>query len=394
MLYALRILVNPLRKVLTITLILYITRIEDIFIMKRLSHKTCKMKLYVISLVLLMMLTVINPQSPAFAVSPVIRNATTTNVYIPENKNAVSTYKWNLIANACYDHNSSYKPYSGWDSIDLDNSLGKAAGTDGVLRRAHVEITVIDSSTGSPLSGQTVTITGCTLGTNCFIKQPTSPTNSSGKTTGYIEFYGKRSFTVTAKVGSISSTSPSYTVTSANYYNIFMVTFYYYPQRSKYSSMAAFLDACYMEGSGVDDTDTSKTYLDPYTNTTKTGQWYWGRTKASVNSPRCASGVKWLYPKKSMAVDPEYIQMQPYQNQWYKRKVYFNGIAYGSGDDGNRIAEDSGGLIRGYHVDIFCGLAPYGTQSANDSYFSSLHSGLLTDNGHKSAYASYTATIN
>ena len=48
--------------------------------------------------------------------------------------------------------------------------------------------------------------------------------------------------------------------------------------------------------SGVDDTDTSKTYLDPYTNTTKTGQWYRDGQKLLSIHPG-VFGVKWLYPK-------------------------------------------------------------------------------------------------
>lgn len=62
-----------------------------------------------------------------------------------------------------------------------------------------------------------------------------------------------------------------------------------------------------------------------------------------------------------------------------KGKVLIMGLADSSGDTGYRIAEDSGGAIRGYHIDLFSGFAPYGTESQNSTYFRNLHPNLPKD---------------
>ena len=336
---------------------------------------------------------------PSYAAgSPIVAKVSITDVYVPQSRNSVSTSKWNTSANACYDDNSFYRPFSpsNWPSIDYNNSSGVAAGRDRLLRRAYVEVYVIDSSTGMPMSGQVVTLVSSSLGTKAFIKNPLYTTDNSGIATGYIEFYGKPSLTVTARCGTSTNTSSTFTVGNANYYNRFFVTYYYFPVRSKYSSMDAFKAAVHMEGSGLDDTDATIQWQDPETGVLKNGQWYIYATSPtyavkagstlSTNRPQSASGL-WLKAGRSIAVDgnpdtgKQYVTFGQFDGTGSKQKgkVFIMGLADSNGDTGYRIAEDSGGAIRGYHIDLFSGLAPYGIESQNSTFFRNSHPNLPKD---------------
>jgi len=144
---------------------------------------------------------------------------------------------------------SLYRPYSNWPSIDYTNSTGKASGEDRVLRRAEVRVYVLDISTGQPYVGGTVTLS-CSLGINCYVKNPVNTTDSTGYTTGYVKFYGKPTFTVTAYCSGTNATSSSYTVSGADYYNKFLLTEYHFALRSRSGSDAQFKSDVLMEGSG------------------------------------------------------------------------------------------------------------------------------------------------
>lgn len=304
-------------------------------------------------------------------------------LWIPQNKDGVSTPKWTIAANATYDYNSTFRPYSNWAAADFTNSTGKVTTTRGwMLKQAEVEVTV--TRAGSPVSGHTVTLTS-SLGTNAFIKNPTVSTNSSGKAIGYIEFYGEPTFTITGATD-VFTGSTSYSATGeAEYRNKFYLTQYYTPLRSKFSSDTAFRDAVNLNGSGYNDI-TGGAYA---ANT-----WYRfscsGCDIVVSAGPVTFSGTT-PTEYRTMAVNinsgsaPNYGYYVPIYrasgSSWYRGKVRFEGLTR-TGDAGYRTAEDRGGSILGYHVDIFLGFTL-------PSQFNTLYPNVAQDTGKHFVKAYY-----
>ena len=291
-------------------------------------------------------------------------NITIENIetLIPQNISAVSRPFSDTSSNACFDYNSSFSPYSGWVSIDYNNSTGKV-GTlpDRVLRQMKILVTVKNGTT--PVSGVAVSLS-TSLGTNAYIYTPSTTTNSNGQLTAYIEFYSNRTFTVYATSNGITKNS---TVSAGNalYKNRFLMTVYNFPLRSNFSSWAAFESAVQINGTGYDDTN---------------GQWYRYNPSGSiipVNGPNNTASGTTPTEYRTIAVDSPYITRRSYVSdgsstaEYHRGRVIIAGLSSVSGDSGYRTAEDSGGAINGYHIDLFIGFRTI-SQFSNDygSYIS------------------------
>lgn len=96
-----------------------------------------------------------------------------------------------------------------------------------------------------------------------------------------------------------------------------------------------FLEATKLNGSGKAD---SGKYLH-YNSSTKQFSYY---------QPVTATGTTPTVGK-TIAVDPYYIPRAKPSGVWKRATVFINGI-------GNRVAEDGGGAIKGYRIDVYQGL--------------------------------------
>ncbi len=299
-------------------------------------------------------------------------------VWIPQNKDAISVPKFKIsdttgtyqttsggyILNVCYDYSSSYRPYSGWGAIDYSNTSGKAELADKVLRQAEVRVRVTNSS-GTAISGKTVTLSS-SLGTLGYIKNPSATTDANGYATGYIEFYGNRTFNITATVDGTSTTLSNYAATVGEYRNRFLMTVYNFALRSRCSSWDAFVSDVRMQGTGKDDTVSPN-------------KWYRynpngpGILEVAESSVSTATGT---FPteNRTMAVDSPYITRKYLSGSYYRGKVKIDGAVNTSGDSGYRTAEDSGGAINGYHIDVFIGFK-------TPSEFTSQHPNIYVESG-------------
>lgn len=265
---------------------------------------------------------------------------------IPQNISAVSRSLPDCGSNACYDYNSSFKPYSGWVLIDYDNSTGKV-GTlpDRVLRQMKITVTVRNGAT--PVSGAAVSLS-TSLGSNAYIYTPSTTTNSNGQLTAYIEFYSNRTFTVTA---TCNGTTKSQTVSAgeAVYKNKFYMSLYLFPKRSNYPSWAAFEDAVQTNGTGYDDINN---------------QWYKFNKNGNIipiSGPNNTASGTTPTEYRTIAVDSPYITRKSYVSDgsssevYHRGRVFIQGLNNVLGDSGYRTAEDAGSKVNGYHIDLFIG---------------------------------------
>jgi len=266
------------------------------------------------------------------------------DIEIPQSTSSVSCEIPETIANACYDYNSSFAPYSGWPAIDYDNTTGKAGtGTDRVLRQ--LEITVIVTQNSTPVSGLNITLS-TSLGANAYIHKLSNTTNSSGTLKAYIEYYGTPNITIYAEYQGTTATKVIQT-NEALYKNSFMMTIYIFALRSNFNSWAEFEEAVQMNGTGYDDIND---------------QWYsfnyYGNI-LPINGPNNTASGTTPTEYRTIAVDKAYITREYYSSNgtsaWHRGYVYIEGMDNASGDNGYRYAEDSGGAINGYHIDLFVG---------------------------------------
>lgn len=297
---------------------------------------------------------------------------------IPQNILGVSRQIPSTASNACYDYDSGLRPHSGWTGIDYSDSTGHA-GTeaDRVLRQMRILVTIKNGTT--PVAGANVTLS-TSLGSDAYIYKATSTTNSSGQLYAYIEFYGKKSFTVTASFG---GTTKSQAVSSgtAIYGNKFFMTIYNFPLRSKFSTWSKFEEAVQINGTGYDDT---------------TDQWYRYNTNGSiiaVSGPNNTSSGTTPTEYRTIAVDSPYITRRQYvstgltNSVYHRGRVIIEGLSSVSGDTGYRTAEDAGGAINGYHIDLFVGFMTV------SEFYSAYSSSVPISGGYYFPQVSYYSTL-
>lgn len=266
---------------------------------------------------------------------------------VPQNKDAVSAaITASNTTNACFDYNASFKPHSNWANVDFTDS--SSMGIDRLLRQAELKITV-KTSGGSPVANTSVVVT-TNLGNNAYIYKPSYTTNSAGQMTVYVEFRGTERVTVTAKCGTVSR---DFLVigTRSEYRNKFLITNYYLPYRSDFSTWEEFCGQVRLQGSGYDDTN-DKYYM--YSKGSPNGV-----KETSSRTPTSTGTIPTEY--RTIAVDGRYIPRGKYQSsgvsttKFHRARVYIPGMAAAAQDDGYRTAEDSGTQINGYHIDVYSG---------------------------------------
>jgi len=263
---------------------------------------------------------------------------------VPQHLSAVSKTLPSTAANACFDYNANYKPKSNWPTIDYNNSSGKA-GTraNRQLIRLHFQVTTGEAC-------QLVTIS--TSLSDAYISSPSYRSTSTAPKDIYIEYYGHRQITVTATSAGKTSQQTINSSYSAVYANRFYTTMYNTTRRSLCSNWADFERRVRLNGSGYDDTVTP-------------GKWYTLDWSSSA-SPRpvipgtvtTASGTT-PTENRTVAVDPSYITMKKYvsdgstSSTWHRSNL---GVSGPAATGFSFIAEDTGGAINGYHIDLYIGL--------------------------------------
>lgn len=75
-------------------------------------------------------------------------------------------------------------------------------------------------------------------------------------------------------------------------------------------------------------------------------------------------------------------------NEYHGGKVYIDGANYVANDDGFRIAEDTGGAIKGYHIDVFAEFM------AMAEFYQAYASYLNISNGYYFPVLIYDTTLN
>ena len=296
---------------------------------------------------------------------------------IPRHPSAVSATLGNPPQNACYDFGNSTKPYSGWPTIDYNNSSGKA-GTrpDRTLRRVRYTIS------GRPNDQVTVSTT---LGSDAFISPGASITlGSDGKKIIYVESYGRREFTVNVNGGGVTASCTIQADQYWEYENRFFLTVYTLAKRSDFATAAAFDAAVRLNGSGYNDW-TDKYYTLDWSSNASPIPIIEGRSLTKTGTTPTTG--------RTIAVDYPYVTRLQYVSDGstsniYHRAQLWTSALIASGDNGRRIAEDSGASIEGYHIDVYIG-----TQT--QAQFKNSHpnlSGYIT-NGYYFVYMSQVQII-
>lgn len=173
-------------------------------------------------------------------------------------------------------------------------------------------------------------------------------TDSSGRITAYIEYYGMPDITVYAEYQG-NAVEKTIETSGALYKNSFLMTIYNFPLRSNFSSWDDFESSVQINGTGYDDTNN---------------QWYRYNLSGSIipiSGPNSTSSGTTPTVRRSIAVDEKYITRENYvsdgstSSTYHRGYVFIEGLNNVSGDNGYRYAEDAGGSIKGYHIDLFVG---------------------------------------
>ena len=213
-----------------------------------------------------------------------------------------------------------------------------------VLYQAKYTITAKNEK-GGAASGKSVT---CTVsGSGASVYSCDEKTNASGKAVIKIRKRAHGDITLNIKVGAKTKSFSSTIVKPVLYKRQFEVTVYYTPDEKEYSGSKTtasgvsgkyrsdFLTAVKMEGYGRTD---SGSYIG-YEN---------GKFSIS-DKPLSCSGTT-LTKEKSVAVDNYYIPRYNDNGTWKRATLSIHGLSY------YRRAEDSGGDINGYHIDVYAGI--------------------------------------
>jgi len=221
---------------------------------------------------------------------------------------------------------------------------------EGLVQNAEVIYRFTYKVTAKRYNGQTVTNTPIQFitFTGPIKGYKFTTINSSG--VGYIDIdvRGANSFTLSCGIGSARSNGINKTPTvKAQYQSTFYCTGYIVALESDYkdSKVSApgitdakfsqkFLDTTKMNGTGLTD---SKKYIK-----------FNGSTFYYVSEPLTATGTT-PTPGRTIAVDPYYIPRAKPSTVWKRATVSIGNL-------GNRVAEDGGGAITGYRIDVFMGL--------------------------------------
>jgi len=180
--------------------------------------------------------------------------------------------------------------------------------------------------------------------------------NSSGEGFIEIDVRGTKSFTLYSMVDGVRSNQISATPKMSAYYqNSFYCTAYIVAWEKEYTASKVsasgitgatfrsdFLFDVKRNGTGLDD---SGKYI----------HYDGGGRYSYIDKPTTATGTE-ATEGRTIAVDPYYIPRAKVGGRWKRATVNISGI-------GNRVAEDGGGDITGYKIDVFMGLGKSGIKT-------------------------------
>ncbi|MDE6748671.1 MAG: 3D domain-containing protein [Lachnospiraceae bacterium] len=227
-----------------------------------------------------------------------------------------------------------------------------------ILYKITVTANVIDSSTGRAYANKPI-IFGFNTNSKVKLVGSDTSTNSNGIAKAYYEVRGTTKFTVTAKCPNVTKTLDITPAESCSYESSFYITAYIIALESDYSSSEK------VEASGISDYKFRKKFLDAvklngsgYSSDNSFYIRYNSSTgKYEKKDPVTATGTTPTV-NRTIAVDNYYIPRYNTTKQ------------YGCVDItniGKRKAEDAGGGISGYHIDVFVG---NGTAKVNSFAYS------------------------
>lgn len=219
-----------------------------------------------------------------------------------------------------------------------------------VLYESTLTITATDTSTDAPVAGLSIQVQSDRPQDT--VIQPTEPTNDKGVTKARIQTREKGTATITGTTSDIDAASVPTTIEfdNANYEQSFRVTVYIIADENDFRGPTV-TDPCGLTGTyyrtflysnrGVLMQGTGRTRDGAYIQI----DWMAGGPRG-VNTcfrvvpfPTTASGEP-LQEGVTIAVDPAIIPLGS--------DVYIEGV-------GTRTAQDTGGGIRGYHIDLYVG---------------------------------------
>ena len=219
-----------------------------------------------------------------------------------------------------------------------------------VLYKSELTITAKSTATGDPVAVLSIQVQSDRAQDTLI--QPTEPTNDKGVTKARIQTREKGSATITATTSDISA-APVPTIiefNNANYERRFRVTVYIIADENDFSGPAV-TDPCGLTGTYYRTFLYSRTgVLMQGAGRTRDGayiqiDWMAGGPRGAntcfrvVPFPTTASGEP-LQEGVTIAVDPDIIPLGS--------EVYIEGV-------GTRTAQDTGGGIQGYHIDLYVG---------------------------------------
>ena len=239
-----------------------------------------------------------------------------------------------------------------------------------VLYQAQYIITAKNEK-GGAASGKSVT---CTVsGSGASVYSCDGKTNASGKAVIKIRKRASGDIKLKVTVGSKTKSFDSTIVKPVLYERLFKVTVYYTPIEKEYSGSkitatgvsgtyrSDFLTAVKMEGYGKTD---SGSYIG-----------YDGNKFSKSDNPLSCSGTV-LKKEKSVAVDNKYIPRYNDNGTWKRATLSIHGLPY------YRRAEDNGGGITGYHIDVYAGVGKTAYDSLRKSIASSGYTYTVTYQGN------------
>lgn len=217
-----------------------------------------------------------------------------------------------------------------------------------MLYRMTYKIKILDKNR-LPIKGVQIPIRTSTSNTIVKGMSISGTTNSNGEYYAYFDIRGNNSFTVIVEVNNMKKQVTGTTKLNCSYESLFYTTGYILAAEKDYNQVkrsapgitgytfkSDFLDAVKMNGSGVADNNVKIRY-----NST-TGKYELGEAKTASGTTPTAG--------RTIAVDNYYIPRYKVSGSTYKRGyVYIEGIGY-------RTAEDAGGKIKGYKIDVFMGI--------------------------------------
>lgn len=244
---------------------------------------------------------------------------------------------------------------SGYLVPDSTPLLNKGVVSDGIITY-QIRVGILVTNNGTATANQSVTWSTSASSTNARFVSGDSSTNSYGQAFAYFHVRDLSSFPVSVTCGGVTATETIVIPTDQLYDSYFDITYYITADENDYDGSKTesvdgisglfkpkFLSAVRLNGSGrASDGRFLKYYNGTY----------------SLETPTTASGTTPVVDK-TIAVDPFYIPMVN-RNGWKRGVVDIMST-------GLRRAEDTGGAIDEFHIDVYVGVGKSNVTEDNHS---------------------------